>query len=119
MALDDIEARMGRWLHSDYNAVLFIVGDKVAAYALFRSTDRDTEGIESGVFVRQFYVVPEQRRMGIGRRAFDLLRREVWPENCDIILNTVHDNRRGQSFWRSLGFTEYSVSYIRRADPNG
>jgi len=79
----------------------------------------DTEGIESGVFVRQFYVVPEQRRMGIGRRAFDLLRREVWPENCDIILNTVHDNRRGQSFWRSLGFTEYSVSYIRRADPNG
>ncbi len=113
MELPAIRARLERWLKADYRAVLFEAEDGVVAYALYRPTDPDTEGLQGGVFVRHFFVDRNHRRRGFGAKAFGLLTDEIWPPGCGIMLDTVYGNRRAQHFWRAVGFSEYGVSFQR------
>lgn len=53
----------------------------------------------------------------IGREAFSILREKLWPTGSGLLLDTEHDNRRAQQFWRSVGFTEYQIRYICRPSP--
>ena len=103
--------RLTRWLASDYTAILFKIDGTTVAYTLFRPTDPDSEGYPGGVFVRQFLVARDRRRQGIGKRAFQILREEIWPSNCTVLLDTQYDNSRAQEFWRSVGFSEYHLSF--------
>ena len=113
MTLPALRKRLEKWLGSDHRAVIFEHGGDVVAYALFRETDRDSDGAGGGIYIQQFYVERDQRRGGLGRQAFDLLVAEVWPKDCGILLDTIYGNRRAQSFWRSVGFTEHRLSFKR------
>lgn len=104
-------ARLQRWLAGEYRCVLFATDDAVVGYALFRPTDPHAEGHPGGVYVRQFFVVPERRGQGLGRAAFALLRAEVLPPGCYVTLEALATNPAGRSFWQALGFREYSVRY--------
>jgi GNAT superfamily N-acetyltransferase len=117
MDVGDIGERLSRWLASDYTAVLFSTNGQTVAYALFRPTDKDSEGLDPGVFIRQFYVVRDRRRSGVGRQAFEILRDHVWPTNCGILLDTEYENSRAQNFWRSVGFSEYQLTFRRQPSP--
>lgn len=117
METADREARLSRWIGSDYTAVLFSIQSQTLGYTLFRSTDPDSEGLDQGVFIRQFFVIRDQRQQGIGRQMFHILREHVWKNGCGILLDTEYENSRAQAFWRSLGFSEHHVSFIRR--PSG
>src|SRR4051794_19164263 len=74
MSVDQLKNRMRSWLSSDYRAVLYEDAGKVVAYALFREQSDE-------IYLRQLFVVPSRRSQGIGRRAVDILRSEVWPSN--------------------------------------
>lgn len=113
MELGPLRARLERWLGSDHQAVIFEEQGAVAAYALFRPTNRDRDGAAGGIYIQQFYVERDRRRIGIGRRAFELLVAEVWPSDCGILLDTIYENHRAQGFWRSLGFSEHRLSFKR------
>ncbi len=99
---------MRDWLAGDYLAVLFEIDGDPVAYALHRPE-------EGGIYLRQFFVLPEQRRKGIGRQAIRLLREEVWPEGVRVTVEVLIHNRAGTEFWRALGFERYALTLESRA----
>jgi GNAT superfamily N-acetyltransferase len=102
MTVPELAQRMASWLQAQYEAVLFEEEATVVGYALFR---RDPDAIH----LRQFFVERECRRRGVGRAAFGLLVREVWPPRSRITLDVLVKNAGGHSFWRALGFRDYAM----------
>jgi GNAT superfamily N-acetyltransferase len=110
MPLEAIEARLAKWLAGEYTGTVFSEDGIEVGYALFRPTDPELKG-PGGIYVRQFFIVRDQRGAGTGRRAFELLAREVLPAGHRIVLEALASNPGGQRFWRSLGFAEYAVTF--------
>jgi GNAT superfamily N-acetyltransferase len=106
----ELAARTFGFLADGYEAAFVERDGEVVAYALWRH-----EG--AGVHVRQFFVVREQRRGGVGRRAFALLTEELWPDR-PLSLDVLVGNERGLGFWRALGFVDHTVA-MRRAPLTG
>ena len=103
LSLDALETRMRQWIEADHQAYLFVQDDESVGYALFWPD-------QAGWYLRQFFVVADRRRDGVGTRAFELLRNEVVPESATIHLDVIHANERGQAFWRSLGFESHAIA---------
>jgi len=122
-----LESRFAKWLLGYYRAVLFdatlfdatlfdatlfdatlhqTTTEPVLAYALYRISPRSPEK----VFLRHFWVSKPYRRHGVGRKVFETLRNDVFPEGAKITLEALARNKRARSFWTSLGFVEYSVT---------
>src|SRR5436190_3730730 len=74
MNVAQLEQRMRNWLAEDYRAILFEENGQVVAYALFREQPEE-------IYLRQLFVVRDRRRHGIGRRAVEILRYQVWPRS--------------------------------------
>lgn len=105
----NFEERMQGWLAGEYAAVLFELDETPIGYALWR----DNEG--RGIYLRQFFVARERRRQGLGRKAFELLSRDVLPPGTDITLEVLEQNPVGFAFWRALGFGAYARTLVRAA----
>lgn len=103
VAPGDFETRMRVWLEGEYSAVLFEQGGDVLGYALFRPVD-------SGVYLRQFFVARGARRRGHGRAAIALLRERVWPPGTTVTVDALARNERAIAFWRALGFDDYALT---------
>lgn len=103
MTLAELEQRMRGWLGGEYAAVIFQIDCKAVAYALFRES-------ESEIYLRQFFVVREQRRQGIGRRAVEILRTEIWPRDKRLTVEVLTKNDAGIAFWRSCGYRDYCLT---------
>ena len=68
-------------------------------------------GVEAEeIYLRHFFVSPEQRRQGIGREGFRILREEVWPENRRLSVAALCRNAPALAFWRKLGFVDYCLT---------
>jgi GNAT superfamily N-acetyltransferase len=95
---------MRRWLEaSEYSAVLFEVDGRSVAYALYAT---EAEWIH----LRQFFVERSVRRRGHGRKAVELLRREVRSANARVTLEVLATNPAGALFWRAVGFHDYALT---------
>jgi ribosomal protein S18 acetylase RimI-like enzyme len=107
MSLERLESRMRRWLSDDeYRAVLFQEGGATVAYSLV-SLDEDS------AYIRHFYVLKEHRSGGVGRRAVELLFREIIPPGFRVTLDVLASNHGGHRFWRSVGFRDYAIRMER------
>jgi GNAT superfamily N-acetyltransferase len=106
MTLPELEERMARWLAGEYRAVLFLDGGRVVGYALFRF---DPEF----VYLRQFFVRPEDRRRGVGRAAIAWLRENAWRGAGRVRLDVLVGNHTGIAFWRAVGFRDYCLTLER------
>lgn len=104
MTVPELEERMRQWIAQEYRAVIFEEGDEVVAYVLFREDDLE-------VYLRQLFVVPRHRGRGIGQRAVEILRSELWPTNKRLTVAALIANRRAIHFWRSVGYTDYALSF--------
>ena len=103
MTVAELERRMRDWLTSEYRAVLYEDGGGVIAYALFREQPEE-------IYLRQLFVVRHRRSQGIGRRAVEILRSQVWPKTKRLTVDVLVANRRGVAFWREVGYTDYCLS---------
>jgi GNAT superfamily N-acetyltransferase len=103
MSPAELEQRMARFLKGEYTAILFEDGARPLGYALYK---RDADGI----YPRQFFVLPEQRRKGIGRAAFQWLQSNVWQDKPRIRIEVLTGNAPGIAFWRSMGFANYCIT---------
>jgi len=103
MTMPELEARMRDWLSGEYCAVIFEDRGAVAAYALFREQADE-------IYLRQFFVVRNRRRQGVGQQAVALLRRQIWPANKRLTVEVLTANAGGIAFWRSVGYTDYSLT---------
>ena len=102
MTLGELETRMRGFLRDGYTAALFERAEALVAYALFRPT-------ADGVYLRQLFVMPGARRAGVGREAVALLRK-LWPAGGRVTVEVLSTNEAAQSFWRSVGFADYSLT---------
>ena len=103
MTVAELEQRMRGWLAGEYRAVLFEDAGEVVAYALFREQAEE-------IYLRQLFVVRDRRSRGIGRRAVEILRSQVWPKTKRLTVDVLVANKRGVAFWRRLGYTDYCLS---------
>ena len=103
MTPEELQARMGDWLETRYEAVLFECRQEKVGYALYVRDD-------DSVRLRQFYVEPEHRRQGVGRAAIQWLKQNSWEDASNIRLDVLTGNQDGISFWRSLGFQDYCLA---------
>ena len=110
MSHERLERRIRGWLEDgDYRAILFEEGGDVVAYTLF-SLDDDS------AYIRHFFVMRAHRGKGVGRRAIELLMRDVVPPHVRVTLDVLASNRAGVAFWRSVGFSDYSIRMERDPD---
>lgn len=103
MTVAELEQRMRGWLAGEYRAVLFEDAGEVVAYALFREQPEE-------VYLRQLFVVRNRRSQGIGRRAVEILRADVWPKTKRLTVDVLVSNKRAVAFWRQVGYTDYCLS---------
>lgn len=107
MSLERLEERMRRWItEGDYTAVLFLEDGQTVAYSLV-SVDEDS------AFIRHFFVLHEHRGRGVGRRAIEVLFRDVIHPTMRVTLDVLASNHGGLAFWRSVGFRDYAVRMER------
>ena len=99
----ELEERMRVWLAGEYEAVIFERDDMAAAYALYRLTDEE-------IYLRQFFVVRNKRRQGLGIQALKMLFDQVWPKDKRILVEVLYRNKTAWAFWKAAGFSEYSLA---------
>jgi GNAT superfamily N-acetyltransferase len=102
MTVEQLADRMANWLSKEYRAIIFSDTEPVA-YALFKHE-------EDLVYLRQFFVRRDRRRVGVGRSAFEILRSEVWPTGVRLTVDVLCQNNGGVAFWRSLGYRDYCLT---------
>jgi predicted acetyltransferase len=103
MTVPELEQRMKDWLAKEYTAVLFEVDDSVIAYALYREQPEE-------IYLRQLFVIRQQRRKGIGRQAMEILRSKIWPKNKRLTVEVLVQNEAVVTFWRTMGFQDYCLA---------
>jgi GNAT superfamily N-acetyltransferase len=103
MTVQELADRMDGWLAGEYRAVLFEHRGESVAYALFKENDGE-------IYCRQFFVVRNRRRQGLGRAALSMLRSRIWSKRKRLVVEVLAQNVAAVSFWRSLGFRDYSLA---------
>lgn len=103
MTVPELEQRMRGWLTGEYRAVIYEDAGEVVAYALFREQERE-------IYLRQLFVVRHRRSQGLGRRVVAILRSQIWPKSKRLTVDVLTANKRAVSFWRSVGYADYSLS---------
>ena len=109
LPLSALTQRMARWIESgEYHVLLFRRGERIAGYAVWRLEDR-------GAYLRHFFICRDQRRQGLGRAAMQLLRRDQFPNDRPIQIETAISNKAGIAFWHTLGFEDFGLSMELKA----
>lgn len=103
MTTPQLEQRMRGFIQGEYRAIIFEEDGEVVAYALYR------EGKDE-VYLRQLFVVRHRRRKGIGRRAVEILRSQVWPKAKRLTVEVLVSNTTAVAFWRALGYVDYALT---------
>jgi predicted acetyltransferase len=103
MTEPELEQRMRGWLSGEYSAVIFDHAGDDVAYALYREQPEL-------IYLRQLFVVRHRRRQGLGRQAIEILRSQVWPKDRRLTVDVLVSNQSSVAFWRSVGYTDYSLS---------
>ena len=103
MTVPELEQRMRGWIAGEYRAVVYEEGGEIVAYALFREQAEE-------IYLRQLFVVRHRRSQGIGHRAVEILRSQVWPKTKRLTVEVLVANKRAVSFWRSVGYADYALS---------
>jgi len=103
MTVAKLEQRMRGWLSSEYRAVIYEDGGEVVAYALYREQQEE-------IYLRQLFVVRDRRRQGIGRRAMQILRSDIWPKNKRLTVDVLVANKTATAFWRAVGYADYCLT---------
>lgn len=100
MTLPQLEERMRGFLSGEYRAVIFEEGGDIVAYALYREQPDE-------IYLRQLFVRRDRRRRGHGRRAIEILRSDVWPQNKRLTVDVLLHNTDAIAFWRAVGYKDY------------
>jgi ribosomal protein S18 acetylase RimI-like enzyme len=99
------EERMRGFLTGGYQAVLFEIDGEVVAYALYADHAEHSDTL----YLRHIFVDRARRRQGIGREAMRLLKEEIRPPDKRLTVEVLAGNQVAQSFFKSVGFREYSL----------
>ena len=102
MSVIKLKQRMSNWLAREYSAMLIEVANHIAGYVLWRQED-------DHLYRRQFFIVPELRRHGIGKDVILALKNSHW-KGKKLRLEVLINNVGARKFWQPTGFNEYSLT---------
>ena len=102
MTIEELKERMASWIQGEYHAVLFL-DDAPVGYALYKQ-EKDS------IYLRQYFVRRDRRRKGIGRAAFETLRKDIWPAGIRLMVDVLCRNAGAIAFWRSVGYEDYCLT---------
>ena len=105
MAVPALDARMRDWLANDYRAIVAERGKHLVGYVLARRDD-------DALYVRQLFVVPAERRRGLGRRLVAAIAADA-SDALRLRLDVLVHNAPALAFWRSIGFVDYAITLER------
>ena len=103
MTVAELETRMRAWLNGVYQAVFFMDPTEVLGYALYGEQ-------EGEIYLRHLFVVRHRRRQGIGRRAMEILRGDIWPKHKRLTVAVLVHNEAAVAFWRTCGYRDYCLT---------
>lgn len=103
MTVPELEQRMKGWLAAEYVAILFEEGGNVVVHALYREQPQE-------IYLRQLFVARDRRREGIGRKAIEILRTEIWPKDKRLTVDVLVHNTGAIAFWRAVGYKDYCLT---------
>jgi predicted acetyltransferase len=103
MSISELTERMRHWLATTYAGIIFEDERGLVGYALYQ--DEATQ-----IYLRQFFVVRERRRCGLGRQAMNILFNEVWPRDRRLTVSALWHNEPAVAFWKAMGYREYSLT---------
>lgn len=103
MSVPELEQRMRGWLVSEYAGVIFERDGEIVAYALYREKPEE-------IYLRQFFVARNRRRKGIGRKAIEILRSQIWPRNKRLTVDVLVQNVIAVLFWRAMGYKDFYLA---------
>jgi GNAT superfamily N-acetyltransferase len=110
MDVPQLATRMEKWLSTEWQAVLFEHEHSTIGYSVFQIAADYYDPSIPEVHLRHFFIVPERRRRGLGRKALQLLIESAFPSAAHIYLDVLATNPRGKQFWESMGFQPYSLA---------
>ncbi len=102
MTVPELDERMRSWLAGEYQAVVFEAAGGIVAYALFREEPEE-------IYLRQLFVVRHKRRRGVGRKAVEILRSQIWPRNKRLTVEVLVANTNAVTFWRAVGYSDHAL----------
>ncbi len=97
MDISQLKNRMTDFLKNGYKAYLIIHNEKAIGYALIDIT-------QDPKYLRQFFIVREERRKQYGKQAFVKLLERLDINELDI--DVLSWNEIGIKFWEAIGFKE-------------
>lgn len=104
--LDDMHGRELLWI---------VEGGERAGFAVVRTLPDWPDETRMVASIAEFYVVPDQRRRGIGRAAVEELLAEHRRRGTALVeADILRDNEPAKAFWASLGFEVQSIATARR-----
>src|SRR6185312_14223677 len=95
MTVPELEQRMRDWLQAGYAALIFEDKSEIVAYALYREEPEE-------LYLRQLFVARSRRRKGIGRKAIEILRTQLWPKDKRLTVSVLVNNTAAVAFWRAV-----------------
>ena len=99
MPVGELASRLREWLATGYRVFIFESDGIGCGYALFRDLPECTH-------VRHFFVEPAYRGRGVGRSAFEELRRTRFAPRKRVLVEVLVWNAQGAAFWKRVGFEE-------------
>lgn len=99
----ELTARIKVWITEEYRAVIFQKHERLVGYCLFR------QGVDE-IYIRQLFIVRDQRRKGYGREAITILREEIWPKGLRLVVEVLVANAAAVKFWRAVEFNDYALT---------
>ena len=102
MNVIELKQRMSNWLEREYSAMVVEISNRAAGYVLWRQED-------DHLYIRQFFIVPELRRHGIGKDVIFALKNSHW-KGKKLRLEVLINNVGARRFWGSTGFSEYCLT---------
>ena len=103
MTVPELRERMKGWLAGGYKAVVFVGDNEPVAYGLYRESHEE-------IYLRQFFVPRDKRRIGLGRQAISILRQNLWPPHKRLTAEVLIENLVGIQFWRARGYKDYCLT---------
>lgn len=103
LPLEELRARMVRWIAGEYRVLVFRNAGRVCGYAVWRPEER-------GTYLRHFFICRDQRRLGLGRAIIGRLRQEHFPKDQPLHLEAAIWNKDAIAFWRAIGFRDFGLT---------
>jgi len=91
MNLEQLEERMKGFLLTEYKAVLILLDKEISGYCLYRIENQKDNG-RFDIYVRQYYIKPDFRWKGLGKRAFNMFLKSTFEDVAYVKLNVLESN---------------------------